>query len=114
VEEIMDFNSYQFRAAKTAIYPKEGLQGLLYTSLGLVSEAGEVAGKVKKVLRDDESVISPERHEQLIDELGDVLWYCAMVAEELDITLGYVATRNISKLEDRRNRNVIGGSGDNR
>ncbi len=110
----MDFNNYQFRAAKTAIYPKEDLQGLLYTTLGLVSEAGEVAGKVKKIIRDDESVISPERHEQLIDELGDVLWYCAMIADELNITLGYAAERNISKLEDRQNRNVISGSGDNR
>lgn len=110
----MDFNNYQFRAAKTAIYPKEGLQGLLYTSLGLVSEAGEVAGKVKKILRDDQSVISPDRHEQLVDELGDVLWYCAMVADELGITLGYAAMRNIDKLEDRMNRGKIQGSGDNR
>lgn len=110
----MDFNNYQFRAAKTAIYPKEGLQGLLYTSLGLVSEAGEVAGKVKKILRDDESVISPDRHEQLVDELGDVLWYCAMVADELGITLSYAAMRNIDKLEDRMNRGKIQGSGDNR
>lgn len=110
----MDFNNYQFRAAKTAIYPKEGLQGLLYTSLGLVSEAGEVAGKVKKILRDDQSVISPDRHEQLVDEIGDVLWYCAMFADELGITLGYAAMRNIDKLEDRMNRGKIQGSGDNR
>jgi len=110
----MDFDNYQFRARTTAIYPKEGLQGLLYTSLGLVSEAGEVAGKVKKILRDDSSVISPERHEQLVDELGDVLWYCAMVAEELDVNLGYVANKNIEKLEDRMNRGKIQGSGDKR
>lgn len=110
----MDFNNYQFRAAKTAIYPKEDLQGLTYTTLGLVSEAGEVAGKVKKIIRDDSSKISPERHEQLIDELGDVLWYCAMVADELGVTLGYVAGRNISKLEDRMSRGKIQGSGDKR
>jgi NTP pyrophosphatase (non-canonical NTP hydrolase) len=110
----MDFNNYQFRASKTAIYPKEGLQGLLYTSLGLVSEAGEVAGKVKRILRDDQSAISPDRHEQLVDELGDVLWYCAMVADELGITLSYAAQRNIDKLEDRMNRGKIQGSGDNR
>lgn len=110
----MEFNNYQFRARQTAIYPKEGLQGLLYTSLGLVSEAGEVAGKVKKILRDDSSIISPERHEQLVDELGDVLWYCAMVAEELDVNLGYVANKNIEKLEDRMSRGKIQGSGDKR
>ena len=110
----MEFNNYQFRARMTAIYPKEGLQGLLYTSLGLVSEAGEVAGKVKKILRDDASFISPERHEQLVDELGDVLWYCAMVAEELDVNLGYVASKNLEKLEDRMSRGKIQGSGDNR
>jgi hypothetical protein len=62
----VDFNNYQFRAAKTAIYSKEGLQGLLYTSLGLVSEAGEVAGKVKKILRDNNGVMTDERKEQLI------------------------------------------------
>lgn len=114
MEQQMDFNNYQFRAGMTAIYPKEGLQGLLYTSLGLVSEAGEVAGKVKKILRDDASALSPERHEELVDELGDVLWYCAMVADELAINLGYVAARNIEKLEDRMNRGKIKGSGDTR
>lgn len=112
--EEMDFNSYQTRAGKTAIYPTDGLNGLLYTSLGLVSESGEVAGKVKKILRDNNSVMTDERKEQLIDELGDVLWYCAMIANELKTNLGAVAARNIDKLEDRKNRNVIGGSGDNR
>jgi NTP pyrophosphatase (non-canonical NTP hydrolase) len=112
--EEMDFNNYQTRASKTAIYPTDGLNGLLYTSLGLVSEAGEVAGKVKKILRDNNSVMTDERREQLIDELGDVLWYCAMIANELKTNLGAVAARNIDKLEDRKNRNVIGGSGDNR
>jgi NTP pyrophosphatase (non-canonical NTP hydrolase) len=112
--EEMDFNSYQRRASHTAIYPTDGLNGLLYTSLGLVSEAGEVAGKVKKILRDNNSVMTDERKEQLIDELGDVLWYCAMIANELKTNLGAVAARNIDKLEDRKNRNVIGGSGDNR
>jgi NTP pyrophosphatase (non-canonical NTP hydrolase) len=112
--EEMDFNSYQRRASHTAIYPTDGLNGLLYTSLGLVSESGEVAGKVKKILRDNNSVMTDERKEQLIDELGDVLWYCAMIANELKTNLGAVAARNIDKLEDRKNRNVIGGSGDNR
>jgi NTP pyrophosphatase (non-canonical NTP hydrolase) len=112
--EEMDFNSYQRRASYTAIYPTDGLNGLLYTSLGLVSEAGEVAGKVKKILRDNNSIMTDERKEHLIDELGDVLWYCAMIANELKTNLGAVATRNVNKLEDRKNRNVIGGSGDNR
>jgi NTP pyrophosphatase (non-canonical NTP hydrolase) len=112
--EEMEFNDYQARAGKTAIYPTDGLSGLLYTSLGLVSEAGEVAGKVKKILRDNNSVMTDERREQLIDELGDVLWYCAMISTELKINLGAVAVRNIDKLEDRASRGKIQGSGDNR
>ena len=110
----MDFNMYQHQAGSTAQYPKDGINGLLYTTLGLASEAGEVAGKVKKILRDERGVISEEKRQQLIDEVGDVLWYCAMVAYELQINLGAIAVKNIDKLQDRQKRGMIQGSGDNR
>lgn len=110
----MDFSHYQFRAGKTAKYPNNPALGVLYTSLGLASEAGEVAGKVKKMIRDDSMELTPERKQQIIDELGDVLWYCAMLATELNTSLSEVAIRNIQKLEDRNQRGVIQGSGDKR
>lgn len=111
----MDFNAYQFRAKSTAQYPdRNGPVGLYYTALGLVSEAGEVAGKVKKIIRDDNGQISDEKKKQILDEVGDVLWYCAMIADELDTNFGYVAEINANKLEDRKQRGVIKGSGDNR
>lgn len=110
----MDFSNYQFRAGKTAKYPNNPALGVLYTALGLSSEAGEVAGKVKKMIRDDSMELTHERKQQIVDELGDVLWYCAMLATELNVSLAEVAIKNIQKLEDRNNRGVIQGSGDNR
>lgn len=110
----MDFSNYQFRAGKTAKYPNNPVLGVLYTSLGLASEAGEVAGKVKKMIRDDDMELTHDRKQQIIDELGDVLWYCAMLATELNVTLTEVAIKNIQKLEDRNQRGVIQGSGDKR
>lgn len=110
----MDFSNYQFRASKTAKYPNNPTLGVIYTALGLSSEAGEVAGKVKKMIRDDNMELTHDRKENIIDELGDVLWYCAMLATELNISLGEVAIRNLKKLEDRENRGVIKGDGDKR
>lgn len=110
----MEFSNYQFRACKTAKYPQNPTLGVIYTSLGLASEAGEVAGKIKKMIRDDNMDLTFERKQQIVDELGDVLWYCAMLATELNISLTEVAIKNLQKLEDRNNRNVIGGSGDKR
>ena len=80
----------------------------------MASEAGEVAGKLKKVFRDDGGKISPERREQLLSEVGDVLWYVAMVAMELGSSLSAVAEANLDKLLDRDTRGVIGGDGDTR
>lgn len=111
---VFDFFQYQHSAAVTAKYPTDGLNGLLYTALGLASEAGEVAGKVKKILRDDNGELSEQKKLELVDELGDVLWYCAQLSSEIGESLEYVARRNIHKLQDRNNRGVIGGSGDNR
>lgn len=105
-------DDYQRLASTTAKYPSES--GLLYTVLGMASEAGEVAGKLKKAIRDEGGVISPERREQLLSEVGDVLWYVAMVAMELDASLSSVAEGNLDKLLDRKTRGVIGGDGDTR
>ncbi len=108
----MDIKAYQLWTDKTAIYPKDA--GIAYTILGLASETGEVAGKFKKVIRDENSILSEERKNQLIDELGDVFWYCARLATELNISVEEVLQRNHDKLEDRLARDVIKGSGDNR
>lgn len=107
-----DFETYTTAAKQTAIYPRD--RALEYLALGLTSEAGEVAGKIKKVLRDEDSWFTDESHTALLSELGDVLWYLAMMAEELCIPLGWVAAENISKLKSRHERGVIGGSGDAR
>lgn len=110
----MDFTSYQASAAETAIYPTEGMLGILYTGLGLANEAGEVAGKIKKMLRDEGATLTLARREQIAAEIGDVLWYCAMLAYELGVPLRDIAEQNIAKLADRAERNVLGGDGDKR
>jgi NTP pyrophosphatase (non-canonical NTP hydrolase) len=109
---ILNFNEYQEKSLITAIYPCE--KGLEYTTLGLVGEAGEIANKVKKIIRDNNSILSEEQAKSLGEELGDVLWYCAALAHELGVNLTDVASNNIKKLNSRKERGVIGGSGDER
>ncbi|HXD12401.1 MAG TPA: nucleoside triphosphate pyrophosphohydrolase family protein [Anaerolineales bacterium] len=109
----MDFNEYQTKSRKTAKYPAIG-HAVIYPTLGLVNEAGEVAGKIKKVFRDKEGEINAETREALKAELGDVLWYMAQVATELDLTLDEIAEYNIEKLYSRLERGKIKGDGDNR
>ncbi len=109
----MDFNEYQMKSRKTAGYPAIG-HPVIYPTLGLVNEAGEVAGKIKKVFRDKDGHISVETRDALKAELGDVLWYIAQVATELDLTLDDIAEYNITKLYDRLERGKIKGDGDNR
>jgi NTP pyrophosphatase (non-canonical NTP hydrolase) len=109
----MDLNAYQQAAGRTALYPDRG-RNPLYPTLGLCGEAGEVADKVKKVLRDDGGVFSPERRQAIALELGDVLWYVAQLAHELGLSLEEIAGANLAKLADRAERNVLGGSGDRR
>jgi NTP pyrophosphatase (non-canonical NTP hydrolase) len=87
---------------------------IVYPTLGLVNEAGELAGKVKKIFRDKEGVISEEDRQALKFELGDVLWYLAQIATELDLTLEEVAQSNLEKLFSRLERNTIRGEGDHR
>jgi NTP pyrophosphatase (non-canonical NTP hydrolase) len=89
-------------------------QNPIYPTLGLCGEAGEVADKVKKVLRDQDGVFSDDTRQALMLELGDVLWYVAQLSSELGFELNAVAEANLSKLASRAARNVIGGSGDHR
>ncbi len=109
----MNFTEYQQKARATAKYPVIG-HGVIYPTLGLTNEAGEVAGKIKKVFRDKDGVISEETREALKAELGDVLWYLAQVATELNLSLDDIAEHNIAKLLDRQARGKIQGDGDNR
>ena len=106
----MNINTYQQEAAKTAIYSNK----LIYPTLGLAGEAGEIANKVKKILRDNSGELEEDVRQNLISELGDVLWYIAALATDLNVELSEVANKNIEKLNSRKNRGTIGGSGDNR
>jgi NTP pyrophosphatase (non-canonical NTP hydrolase) len=110
----MDFNEYQKQTATTAIYPGQGsVTGLLYCGLGL-GEAGEVQGKAKKVLRDDDGVLTDEKRDAMRAELGDLLWYVAQFATELGVDLSDVAEQNLQKLAGRAARGALKGSGDER
>ena len=106
----MNINEYQKQASETAIYKDK----LIYPTLGLAGEAGEIANKVKKILRDSSGNLQESVREDLIYELGDVLWYIAALATDLNVELSEVANKNIEKLNSRKNRGAIGGSGDNR
>ncbi len=109
----MNFSDYQQKAKNTAKYPVIG-QGVIYPTLGLTNEAGEVSGKIKKIFRDKNGVIGETDRLALKAELGDVLWYVAQVCTELDLSLEEVAEYNIAKLLDRQARGTIQGGGDNR
>ena len=108
----MDFNSYQRMAKTTAIYP--ATHKILYPALGLAGEAGEVANKVKKLIRDGTSSLPKEWKEQIGSEIGDCLWYCAVLADDLGISLGRIAAQNEKKLAKRKREGMISGSGDSR
>ncbi len=110
---LLDFHNYQLRARDTALYPAVG-SNPIYPTLGLCGEAGEVADKVKKVIRDRGGSFDVEVIAALKLELGDVLWYVAQLASELGLELDAIATANLDKLASRAARNVISGSGDQR
>jgi NTP pyrophosphatase (non-canonical NTP hydrolase) len=94
--------------------PSTGKYPILYPALGLAEEAGEVLGKIKKMVRDDNDVLTDERRELIKGELGDVLWYLAQLAADCGLNLGEVASFNIRKTYDRKDRGVIHGNGDHR
>jgi NTP pyrophosphatase (non-canonical NTP hydrolase) len=109
----MELSDYQALSRRTATYPGAG-DNLVYPTLGLAGEAGEVAEKVKKLLRDDGGVLTDERRSALAAELGDVLWYVAQVATEASLELEEIAAANLDKLLSRQQRGVLSGSGDDR
>ena len=105
----MNFDEYAAMVHDLAFYPNTDTE-LGYPTLGLCGEAGEIANKVKKVYRDG----IPVPTDALVDELGDVLWYVAALANALKTPLSEVARRNIEKLHSRRDRGTLRGNGDNR
>ena len=109
----MDLNHYQKESRKTALYPDVGSNSI-YPTLGLVGEAGEVADKVKKVLRDKNGLFDKESRDAIKYELGDVLWYISQLSSELGYELEDVALTNLEKLNSRKIRGKIQGSGDDR
>lgn len=108
----MEFRDYQAKARSTAIFDPK--YKYMYPALGLAGEAGEVCEKVKKMFRDDDGEVTPEKLDQIKKELGDVLWYVANLAADFEIDLDEVAILNIEKLFSRQKRGKLQGSGDNR
>ena len=111
-KKVSDLDMYQKVALTTAIYPRE--QAIIYPTLGLTGEAGEVANKVKKIIRDgsdknDDSLVS-----EIKSEIGDCLWYIAVLASDFNIKLSDIASANLEKLAIRKKNNTIHGSGDDR
>lgn len=109
----MNFKEYQEKSRKTAIYPEAG-NNFIYPTLGLSGEAGEVAEKIKKAIRDKEGIVDEERKKEIEKELGDVLWYVSQLASELKLSLNEIAEKNIEKLYSRMDRGKLKGDGDNR
>jgi NTP pyrophosphatase (non-canonical NTP hydrolase) len=111
---MLTFREYQNKSADTAIYPGRGtVHGLMYCALGL-GESGEVQGKVKKIFRDDNGVLTETKREAIKAELSDLLWYVANTAAEINVALEDIAQYNLDKLASRKERGVLGGSGDTR
>ena len=108
----MEINEYQKAALTTAVYPEE--KRIIYPALGMCGEAGEVADKVKKVIRDNNQDFTNDRKREIAKEIGDVLWYCATLSHDLGFSLEEVAQMNIDKLASRQRRGKLSGSGDNR
>lgn len=110
---IVTLSDYQ-QASRTTWQLVHTDHPIVYPTLGLVNEAGELAGKVKKIFRDKNGVIGEEDRDALKYELGDVLWYLAQICTELNLTLQEVAQANFEKLAARMERNTIQGEGDYR
>lgn len=113
----MELSNYQTEALRYAAYPERG-NNFVFPVLALCEEVGELAGKCKKLMRDKAvfvpGQVSMEDRVELVKEMGDVLWYLAAVAEELNTNLDEIAQKNLDKIVSRHDRGVLGGSGDNR
>ena len=111
-KKVSDLDMYQKVALTTAIYPRE--QAIIYPTLGLTGEAGEVANKVKKIIRDGSNSKDEKLVSEIKSEIGDCLWYIAVLANDFDIKLSDIASTNLEKLANRKKNNTIHGSGDTR
>ena len=111
-KKVSDLDMYQKVALTTAIYPRE--QAIIYPTLGLTGEAGEVANKVKKIIRDGSDSKDEKLVSEIKSEIGDCLWYIAVLANDFNIKLSDIASANIEKLATRKSKGTIHGSGDNR
>jgi len=111
-KKVSDLDMYQKVAKTTAIYPRE--QAIIYPTLGLTGEAGEVANKVKKIIRDGSNSKDEKLVSEIKAEIGDCLWYIAVLADDFNIKLSDIASANLEKLAIRKKNNTIHGSGDNR
>lgn len=109
----MDFNTYQSKALTTAIN-HDSPNEIFHLALGLAGETGEVMEKLKKAVRDNNAIITDETTDSIKKELGDVLWYIAVLSDYLGVDLQDIAESNLKKLQDRQKRGVLGGSGDSR
>lgn len=109
----MDCDEYQRAALRTA-RDKDAPDEFMHLVLGLVGEAGEIAEKVKKLVRDKNGDLAQLDRDDMASEIGDVLWYAAVLANFLGLSLNDVVQRNVEKLADRQRRDVLGGSGDRR
>ena len=109
---ISDLDMYQQVAKTTAIYPRE--QAIIYPTLGLTGEAGEVANKVKKIIRDGTNKNNENLVQEIAAEIGDCLWYISVLADDIGVKLSDIANSNLEKLENRKKKGTIHGSGDDR
>lgn len=109
----MTFNEYQEKTRKTAVYPDLG-HNFIYPTIGLAGETGEVAEKIKKIIRDRGGLVSESDRIEIRKELGDVLWYLAQISSEIGLDLETVAHGNIEKINSRLERGCLHGQGDNR
>jgi len=111
-KKVSDLDMYQKVAKTTAIYPRE--QAIIYPTLGLTGEAGEVANKVKKIIRDGSDKNDERLVQDISAEIGDCLWYIAVLASDIGVKLSDIASNNLEKLANRKKNNTIHGSGDTR
>ena len=111
-KRISDLDMYQKVAKTTAIYPRE--QAIIYPTLGLTGEAGEVANKVKKIYRDGTNKITENNVQEISSEIGDCLWYVAVLADDIGCKLSDIANNNLIKLENRKKNGTLHGSSDQR
>lgn len=110
----MTLDDYQKEALVTAVFTGDEFKDLAHWVFGVTGEAGEIAEKIKKIIRDKNGQLNVDDKEEIAKEIGDVLWYLAVLAKHLDITFDEIGARNIAKLRSRQARDKIQGSGDNR